>query len=186
MQLVAKKSKKQWSDPGFNANTRKISPPHTTTEITKGSQLCAQYQESDTFYLVFHSSNYSGLHRDEEIPLCQNCTVLQVITCITCLSGNDIIQSHLSSCDHESLYLKSFILSTDYCDVNLFTVHTFTPLMAMPPANFHCKCIHRRDMPTGSVSTLSLSLKNSFPAIVYLSDPFTETIISLLSFVFPG
>lgn len=41
-------------------------------------------------------------------------------------------------------------------------------------------------MPTGSVSTLSLSLKNCSPASVYLSDPFTETIISLLSFVLPG
>ena len=82
-----------------------------------------------------------------------------------------LASSSLTLC-HENMKVdtkKSLTLCTHYFDKNLF--QSLTLLMAMPPANFCCKCIHRQDMPTGSVSTLSLSLRNCSPASVYLSDP---------------
>lgn len=171
---------KQGSDPGFSANIKQISLPHSSPETV----VAAVWGRRWIFPSVF--SIWEIIQDCTELPPqtpYQNYTVLQE-TCSSCLSGTGIIQFHLSPRNHEGWYQNVTTLCTHYSVRNL--LHSLASLMSIPPANFCCKCIHRWDMPTGSVSTLSFSLKNCSPAGVYLSHPFTETLISLLSFVLPG
>lgn len=164
-------------------NTREISLYTPVLRQQNGhSPFLSGKRQMDLIWCYLFTGCPSGSHRAEEVPLYQNPMGLEVTSRSTCLSGNGIIQSYISSCNHEGGYKKKVWLSTHYTSRNLFH-HSLTSLVSTSSASFCCKCIHRWDMPTGSVSILSLSFKDCSPASVNLSDLFTETIISLLSWV---